>query len=176
MNITSEQLIKILGYKHKDIQGLTKALNETFVKYNIDSKLRIKNFLCQVIHESGRFVFMEEIWGNTNAQKSYEMRIDLGNNEKGDGFKFRGRGFIQITGKFNYSLISKDFNFDFVKNPDKLKEFPYSCLSAGWFWNRKNLNFFADLDDIKSITKKINGGYNGLEDRIKWSVLIETII
>jgi len=83
----------------------------------------------------------------------------------GDGWKYRGRGFIQLTGKENYQHLSNDTKIDFIKNPDLLLEEPNAILAALWFWNKKSINKYADKDDLKGVTKIINGGYNGLHER-----------
>lgn len=156
----------------KIITPKLEALDITFERYGIDTPLRKAHFLAQVLHESGGFKYMEEIWGNTAAQQRYDTRVDLGNtpDKDGDGYKYRGRGAIQLTGKANYKAASKEFNMDFVANPDLVSKDPWNILIAGWFWNKKNLNVLADKDDITTITRRINGGLNGLTDRVKWFV------
>lgn len=133
-------------------------------KYNITTSLRLSHFFAQIAHESGNFKYLTEL-GNKSYFDKYENRLDLGNTQKGDGYKFRGRGYIQVTGRANYTELSKDTKIDFISNPDILSEEVNAVISALWFWNKKKLNQFADLDDIKTITKKINGGYNGLKER-----------
>ena len=88
-----------------------------------------------------------------------------GNEASGEGWKYRGRGFIQITGKENYFRLANDTDIDCLKNPDLLLEEANAMISALWFWNDKELNFLADKNDIVGITKRINGGINGLEHR-----------
>lgn len=173
MPITTTQLKQIIAptaYTPDRLQNITDALNQTFDKYQINTFLRMSHFLAQVLHESGAFRYSVEIWGNTPAQKLYDTRTDLGNTAAvdGDGYKYRGRGWIQLTGKTNYTLLSKEFGKDFVSQPDLVGTEPYDGLSAGWYWNRRSLNAFADQDDIITITKKVNGGYNGLNDRKMW--------
>lgn len=90
---------------------------------------------------------------------------NLGNNQPEDGSRFIGRGFIQITGRANYSALSKDTKIDYVKNPDLLLTEADAMISALWFWKKNNINRFADADDIKQVTRRINGGFNGLEHR-----------
>lgn len=138
------------------------ALNDTLVKYQINSPLRVAHFLAQVGHESASFRYVEEIASGA----AYEGRKDLGNIYKGDGVKFKGRGVIQITGRTNYGAYSKATGIDFIATPKKLAEVPHCIDSAGWFWNNRSLNVFADKDDVKTITRKINGGYNGMSDRV----------
>lgn len=102
----------------------------------------------------------------------YANQNGNGNEASGEGWKYRGRGFIQITGKENYFRLANDADLDCLKNPDLLLEEANAMISALWFWNLKRLNALADKDDIVSITKRINGGLNGLEHRkqllVKW--------
>ena len=95
----------------------------------------------------------------------YANQNGNGGVSSGDGFKFFGRGFIQITGRYNYQMLTNDTKIDFINNPDLLLQEPNAIISALWFWDKKNINRFADKDDIKGVTKAINGGYNGLKDR-----------
>lgn len=166
--ITKDTLKLIIGniYSEIEFDKIVSSLNEVFVKYQINTKLRENHFLAQVIHESGAFKYKEEI----ASGDAYDTRVDLGNTPEidGDGRLYKGRGWIQITGKSNYKKASKEFNVDFINNPKLASEYPYCALLAGWYWNRNNLNKYADINYIKTITKLINGGYNGLSDRIKW--------
>jgi putative chitinase len=104
------------------------------------------------------------------ANKVYSNRMGNLGEDSGMGFKFRGRSVIQVTGHDNYAQLSKDTKIDFIKNPELLETLEYAFLGGGWFWNRNNLNLIADKGNtdeiIKSITKRVNGGYNGIEDRI----------
>ena len=143
-----------LGNKYKSL----------LAKYGITTPLRLAHFFSQIAHESGGFKYLAELGGKSYFDK-YEGRKDLGNTQKGDGYKFKGRGYIQVTGRANYSEISKDLKIDFINNPELLEQEVNAMVSALWFWNKRKLNRFADLDDIKTITKKINGGYNGLKER-----------
>lgn len=145
-----------------------KAIEDACIQFGITSTLQKCHFLAQIAHESGNFRYNKEIWGPTPAQKRYEGRLDLGNTQKGDGSKFRGRGLIQITGRANYTAYSKATYGDLraVDNPKMLEELPDTALAAGWFWGPyKNINPLADRDDVVAVTKKINGGTNGLADR-----------
>ena len=178
MPITKRQITDIINpvkYNDDKMQSITDALNQTFQRYNIDTdsakaNLRMSHFLAQVLHESSAFRYSVEIWGNTPAQQAYDTRTDLGNSPEldGDGYKYRGRGWIQLTGKTNYRLASNEFNQDFINNPDLLAREPWDSLAAGWYWNRRKLNDYADNDDLMTITKKVNGGFNGLNDRKMW--------
>jgi len=135
-----------------------------FNTYHINTPLRIAHFMSQTHHESGGFKYTKEI-GNDAYFKKYEGRKDLGNIKEGDGLRFKGRGFIQVTGRANYTMLSKDTRIDFLNNPELLEQEANAMISALWFWNKKKLNELADKDDCKAITKKVNGGYNGLADR-----------
>lgn len=141
-------------------EEIVRWLNWIFEYYKIDNPLRVSAFLARTGHECLSFTSLEEI----ASGEAYEGRKDLGNIQKGDGVKYKGRGFIMITGRNNYTTLSKVFNKDFVANPNLLKEIEWSAKSAGWFWNWKELNKLADKGDINEITRRINGGYNGLVD------------
>lgn len=96
-------------------------------------------------------------------------RKNLGNIKEGDGWKYRGRGFKQITGRANYQELSNDTGIDYINNPDLLLNEADAMISALWFWTSRNLNDLADKDNVRGVTKKINGGYNGLAERIKYT-------
>jgi putative chitinase len=181
MPITSTQIAAIIlpkRYQPEKLNAITLALNTTFERYAINTPLRMCHFLAQVLHESSAFHYSVEIWGNTPAQLGYDTRVDLGNTPEhdGDGYRYRGRGWIQVTGRANYKLVSQELGKDFIADPDLLATEPYDSLSAGWFWNRRKFNTFADLDDILSITKRVNGGYNGLDDRKMWLVKAKNVL
>jgi putative chitinase len=186
MPITKQQITNIISpvkYNDAKLQEITDALNQTFQRFNIDTVpetagLRMCHFLAQVLHESSAFRYSVEIWGNTPAQQAYDTRTDLGNTPEhdGDGYKYRGRGWIQLTGKTNYSLAANDLGQDFVNNPDLLAQEPWDSLAAGWFWDKHNLNTFADKDDLMTITKKVNGGFNGLNDRKMWLTKAKSVL
>ncbi len=168
--ITSEQLAKIYPYTSSSIiKQFVTPINQTCQKFNITNPPRISAFVAQLGHESGGLQFMEEL----ASGRAYEFRKDLGNIYKGDGVRFKGRGAIQITGRYNYTQISQYLRQDFISNPHLLAQIPYAILSAGWYWYSRNLNPIADkntLDSFRLITRKINGGFNGLEDRLNyWS-------
>lgn len=142
--------------------------------YHVNTPLRIAHFMAQISHESGGFKYLKEL-GNNDYFKKYEGRKDLGNLNEGDGLKFKGRGFIQITGRANYTVLAKDARIDCLNNPELLEQEPNAMISALWFWNKNKLNDLADKDDCKSITKKINGGYNGLAEREKLLIKYKTL-
>ncbi len=151
-------------------------LCEVMARYDIiggrNEMLRASHFLAQVLHESGRLRYTREVWGPTRAQQRYEGRADLGNVQPGDGYRFRGRGLVQLTGRLNYRAASagmraEGYDIDFEERPDLVAEEPWAALVAGWYWAQRGLNAVADRDDARTITRKINGGYNGLADRMR---------
>ena len=131
--------------------------------------LRTAAFVAQLAHESGEFRCMEEIWGPTPAQLRYEPPSDLaqrlGNTEPGDGKRFKGRGPIQITGRFNYAKYGRLLGRDLVTEPALAGAPELAFATAGLFWQTNGLNELADAQDFVTITRRINGGTNGLADR-----------
>lgn len=140
-----------------------KPIKDTMDKFDIDTPLRQSHFVAQLLHETGNLQYNQEI----ASGKAYEGRKDLGNTSVGDGVKYKGRGLFQLTGKANYKAFGDYIGVDLLKNPELVANDPkISSLVAGWFWNRKGLNKKADADDVLSVTKSINGGLNGLADRV----------
>ena len=167
-------------------------LRETFEKYNIDTAKRQAAFIGQCMHESGGFKLLEE---NLNysakalmatcpsrfpteemanqyarqpekiANKVYGGRMGNADESSGEGWRYRGRGIKQLTGKENYERCGSGLGVDLVSNPDLLLDPKYAALSAGWFWNKHGLNDLADKSDIETMTKRINGGLIGLDAR-----------
>lgn len=175
-----------------------------FAKYKINTPLRLAHFMAQIEHESN----LKPVSENLNYSESgllkifgkyftkekakfyarkpeqianivYANRMGNGNTESGEGWKYRGRGFIQITGKSNYTKLTQSTGIDYVNNPDKLLTEADALISALWYWKKINANKLADKDDLKGITRLINGGYNGLAHReqllIKWKKHFEVI-
>lgn len=164
MKLTRQQLrLMIPNATDFNIGRYLEPINTTLERFEINTPLRIAAFIAQVTHESGSLKYNEEIASGL----AYEGRLDLGNKVKGDGKKFKGRGLIQLTGRANYTAFSKFCGRDLVSGPSLVANPDLSALAAGWFWDSRKLNTLADSGDFKSITKRINGGYNGLADRIK---------
>ena len=147
-------------------------LKAAMSEFGIDkSMLRMAHFLAQVAHESGEMRYTKEL----ASGKAYEGRKDLGNTQKGDGVKFKGRGFLQVTGRANYSRYKVYCGYDVVSRPELLEQPKGATRSAAWVFCKGlglNLCLYADLDNgenteeiLKKITKRINGGYNGLGSR-----------
>ncbi len=147
--------------------GLAESMERCRDHAQLTSKLRLAHFLSQLAHESGGFRHVVEIWGPTKAQRGYEGRTDLGNVVAGDGFRYRGRGLIQNTGRANYARLAKAFGVNFEGNPDLMANFPWAALTAAEYWRSRNINVRADTDDVHGVTRLINGGLNGIEDRME---------
>lgn len=127
----------------------------------LDNEQRLAHFMAQLIHESGSFRYMEEIASGTK----YEGRADLGNTQPGDGVRFKGRGPIQITGRANYRRFGRIIGIDIERHPEIAALPSIGLQLACAYWTDRGLNTFADRDDIIGITKRINGGLNGFDDR-----------
>lgn len=142
-------------------------MTAAMVERNITGYVRVCAFLAQCGHESGGFAHVREIWGPTAAQARYEYRADLGNKEPGDGVRFLGRGPIQITGRANYRACGRALGLDLERDPGQLELPTVGARAAAWFWDSRGLNELADAGKFDVITRRINGGLNGYDDRVK---------
>lgn len=160
------------GMPHADVDRFLPILQETTKEFHIDTPLRLAAFLAQGAHESNQLRSLHELWGPTEYQKRYEppgkKSVELGNDEPGDGFKYRGRGMFQLTGKGNYRLAGEALAVDLVGDPDWAATPEGAVRVSGWFWNMKHLSPLADSQNFKEITRRINGGYLGLNERTKY--------
>lgn len=162
--LTEQTLRKIAPNAPANVGAFVPHLLKTFELFEINTVKRQCMFLAQTAHESGGFRYVREL-GSKGYFQRYEGRKDLGNIEAGDGYKYRGRGLIQITGRANYMRCGKDLGLDLLRSPELLETPQYACISAGWFWKEKDLNSYADAVDVKGATKRINGGLLGLDAR-----------
>lgn len=174
--LTADQLKKAMpNISDKNVDLFLEPVNRTFIRFNIDNLNRRAAWLAQVGHESGSFKYMKELSTGERYDVG-QLALNLGNTpeDDGDGEFYKGRGPMQITGKTNYDLCGKALGIDLLKHPEILEQPMEGTLSAGWFWNLRNLSKWADmgtLESFKKITKLINGGYNGLDDRLaRWNV------
>jgi putative chitinase len=183
----NESQLQELGIELKWLDPINQALK----KYALDSNRRIAAFIGQCQHESGNFKLVKENlnYSAESLMKTWPSRFPdldtanqyahnqekiankvyagrMGNTEDGDGFKYIGRGVIQITGKDNYKNCGEALGLDLLDNPDLISEPTGAVLSAGWFWNKHGLNILADAQDYTNMTKRINGGILGLDDRV----------
>ena len=173
MLITKSQLLRAVpDLCVERVDEFVASFNQWAIPYGIDNKKKVVHYLAQVFHESGALRYTTELASGSQ----YEGRKDLGNIQQGDGVRFKGRGFIQLTGRANYTK----FNFsdlcteNVILNPEKVAEFPLNQMASMWFWQTHKLNEIADGDDggkigediVKKITKKVNGGQNGISQRL----------
>ena len=185
--INKELLIRIAG-KHATADVM-KELELVMDRYEINTPLRLCHFLAQVLHESAclqrrvenlnyseqgllatfpKYFTPEQAKAYARkpemiANRVYANRMGNGPESSGDGWRYRGRGFIQITGKDNYQSASNDLGIDFVEAPEFMEQCP--MIVSGWYWDKRKLNLLADQDDIATITRRVNGGLNGFNDR-----------
>lgn len=194
-NFTLDQLRQLIPNAAGGVNAWYDGLSDALPQYEIVTPERVAAFIAQCAHESGGFRMMEEnlnykaatltkLWPKRYppgvaeqyagkpqaiANKSYGGRMGNGDEASGDGWKYRGRGILQLTGKDNYRACSKFLFSDdtLLDNPDILLDAYYATHSACWFWNANKLNQFADNGDFVTMTKRINGGTIGLDDRVK---------
>ena len=193
MELTQEQLQQIIP-KNKYVSYWYQALQQLLPQYEINTTERIAAFLAQCAHESGGFVFIKENlnyrWASLRktfpkyfptdalaqqyekqpekiANRVYANRMGNGPEESGDGYRFCGRGLIQVTGRENYSWFAASLQISPEEASEYMETFEGAAQSACWFWESNNLNQWADKQDIVTLTKRINGGTIGLEDRKK---------
>lgn len=177
-----------------NISKYVHSLNQHMASFGVVTPLRAAHFIAQIAHESGSFRFNQEnlnysakalrlVFGKyfpsdelaqayarqpeKIANRVYGNRMGNGPEESGDGWKYRGRGLIQLTGFDNYSRCGEALGLDLTGHPDQVADDPdVSIMAVGWFWQTNKLNSLADADDVKAVTKRINGGYHGLDDRM----------
>ena len=160
--MTLDQLIKIMPYARARAPAFLAPLNAAMAEFGITTPARQASFLAQVGHESGQLRYVLELASGA----AYEGRKDLGNTTAGDGIRFKGRGLIQITGRANYKACGAGLGLDLVTHPELLEQPVNACRSAGWFWMSRGVNELADAGDQVKVTRRINGGTNGLTDRL----------
>jgi putative chitinase len=191
--ILSEKQLAELIPKNPYVDHWHHAMEQCLPDYDINTPRRVAAFVAQCAHESGGFRFLTEnlnyraeslvkTWpryfntGNASsyarnpqriANRAYADRMGNGNEASGDGWRFCGRGLIQLTGRSNYQAFADSIETDINDIPDYLATFEGAVQSACWFWETNNLNKWADLGDIVTLTKRINGGTLGLDDRMK---------
>jgi putative chitinase len=190
---TKEQLSSVIG-NNPNLDGWYEALSNVLPEYEIDSPQRVSAFIAQCTHESGGFKRLKENlnyrWESLRkvfpkyfptdelaqeyahkqekiANRVYGGRMGNGDESSGDGFRYCGRGLIQLTGRNNYTKFAESVGMAVEEVPSLLETFEGAVKSACWFWKTNNLNQYADSGDILTMTKRINGGTIGLEDRIK---------
>ena len=161
MKITDKQLLYIMQTAKLRVAIYVPIINEWCETFGITTPLRMAHYLAQIAQESGELRYTKEL----ASGKAYEGRTDLGNTYPGDGVKFKGRGLIQLTGRANYLAYGTFCGCDICGKPELLEKPLDAVKSSMWFWQAHGLNALADKDDVRAVTRRINGGYNGLEKR-----------
>lgn len=201
--ITSENITDIFpNAKDEIVEALVNSIDMLAEKYEINSPLRLSHFLGQTALESGGFRLTEEnlnysadrlmavfpkYFRNIDARAYhrqpekianhvYSNRMGNGDEESGDGYKFRGRGLIQLTGRNNYTLFADDNNMTVDEAADYLTTPEGAIESAAWFWYNNDLNELADSDNVKAVTKRVNGGEHGLAERTKYTKYFKEVL
>lgn len=172
MRLTLEQLNAIFpaGARAGRTQKFLDGINRTIQREKLNTVNRIAGYLSQIGVESEELLYTKELGGESYFNK-YDIRFapkkaqELGNTSPGDGAKYKGRGLIQVTGKFNYAACGKALGLDLINHPELLELPEYAAESAGWYWGSRNINAAADADDIVKITKLVNGGTMHLDRR-----------
>lgn len=170
--MTPDQLRAIMPAARDRADAFAQPLTAAMQEFSITTAKRQAAFLAQVAQESGQLLYTRELADGTN----YEGRADLGNTEAGDGPRFRGRGLLMITGRTNYDACGAALDMTLVMSPALLEVPLAASRSAGWFWNTRGLSELADSESFGSITKRINGGYNGLDARIRYYIAARGVL
>ncbi len=171
--ITKQQIKQIAPNSKEEIIGpLVGYLNLHMPKYEVNTYLRVCHFIAQAAHEAASFRTLREFASGA----AYEGRKDLGNVRPGDGVRYKGRGIFQLTGRANYRTIGAKIGMDLENNPELAESPEVSVLTALEYWKSRNLNAFADADDVEVVTRRINGGLNGYADRRKYLAKAKQVI
>lgn len=165
--MTPAELIAAMPYAGARADTFAAPLTAAMSEFGITTPQQQAAFLGQVAHESGSLRYTREL----SDGRAYEGRADLGNTATGDGPRYKGRGLLQITGRGNYAHCGADLGLDLLAHPELLEVPDGASRSACWYWKTHGLNRYADADNFGSLTKAINGGFNGLDERIRnWLV------
>lgn len=172
MNIDLAAMRAMIGtHKDSNLSAMLAALHGMGAAHGLNQPVRLAQFLGQWNEESDGFRYVREIWGPTPAQEGYEGRRDLGNTQPGDGYRFRGGGFSETTGRANFRAFTVWAQAhwagapDFEANPDLIAESPWSALTAVWYWETHGCSSYADNGNFVGLTESINGGTNGIAVR-----------
>lgn len=178
--MTRDQFKRTASLSDALVERWYDAFIAALAEFDIDTPARIAAFIAQTSHETLGFTLTRELWGPTPAQRRYEppsvKARDLGNVNAGDGRRFLGRGLLQITGRANYKACGKALGIDLEATPELLEREPLAARASAWWWHRHGCNEIADQGDFIALTKRINGGLTGLEDRMRrWRIAKEAL-
>lgn len=162
--ITAEALRDIMPHAGHRVDTFLEPLNAAMDEFEINTPQRQAAFLGQIAHESGEMRYVREL----ASGEAYEGRADLGNTEPGDGVRFKGRGLLQITGRYGYQVCGDALGLDLIAHPELLETPTNACRSAAWYWRKHGLNQLADAENFSLITRRVNGGMNGYAERVRY--------
>jgi len=175
--LISEAVLRFIGpnISKEVLPSAVSALNQAMLEGGISPEVVQQMFLAQIMHETGELRWSRELASGTAYNPPSKLAKTLGNTQPGDGPRFKGGGWMQLTGRYNYTQFTKEvglkFGYDLVKNPERVVEPEASALTAVWYWNSRNLTKYAlpgTEEAFREVTRRINGGYNGYEDRKKY--------
>jgi putative chitinase len=172
MELTPDLLLAMMPHAGGRAQVYAEPLERAMRGAYIDNLRRRASFLAQLAHESGSLRYVEEIADGS----AYEGRADLGNTQPGDGVRFKGRALIQVTGRANYAACGKALKLDLLASPELLCTPENAARASAWFWSMKGLSVLADDEKFGTVTRLINGGYRGLDDRIAHWLRIRRVL
>lgn len=173
---TLAQLQRVMPHANARAATFQAPLNQAMESFAIDTPKRQAAFIAQIAHESAELLYTKELGSDERFTQLYEGRKDLGNTEPGDGARFPGRGLIQITGRANHLACGQALSLDLIGKPELLETPVPACASSGWFWVRHGLNQLADENRFFEITHRINGGYNGGDQRLAYYLLLRSFL
>lgn len=162
--MTPTELRTVMPQAGSRADTYAQPLTDACTEFGINTPKRLAAFIAQIALESGELRYTREIANGA----AYENRKDLGNTQLGDGPRFRGRGLLQITGRANYTACGAALSLDLLNEPELLERPIQACRSAAWFWHDRGLNRLADADQFGALTRRINGGYTHLDERIAY--------
>lgn len=174
--LTRDELLAVMPTAKDRVDKFLPYINQYAQEYGVTTTLRMAHFLAQIAHESGELRYVRELASGAAYDTGSKAKA-LGNTPEkdGDGQRYKGRGLIQITGRTNYTAVGKALGVDFIAHPERLEEPQYAVASAFWYWHSHGINALADKDDSIAVTKRINGGTNGLDDRLKYLARAKTV-
>lgn len=177
LELGRDELLYIMPTAKDRVDKYLPYINKYAPIYGVTTTLRMAHFLAQIAHESAQLQYVRELASGA-AYDTGSKAKSLGNTPEkdGDGQRYKGRGLIQITGRTNYTAVGKALGVDFIAHPEKLEEPEYAVASAFWYWKSHGINELADKDDSLAVTKRINGGTNGLDDRLRYLARAKTAL
>lgn len=174
--LSSAQLLAICPRAATRIAIFIQPINDAMERFAINSPRRQAAFLAQCAHESGELRYLRELASGDAYEPPSQKAIDLGNTQPGDGHRFRGGALIEITGRYNYLACGTALGFDLIGHPELIEVPQNACMASAWWWQAHGLNELADVNAFGTITKRINGGFTHIDERLGyWLVALKTL-